>query len=151
MNILRTFHDRLWLLQGKQPQEMWPEKWGLCRLIIFCAWLVALWICSLCCCLASALNSSAFLCTTAILFINFSSRFDRIFCTFTYKPYTLIDQTAKASMHFQHNLALQMKFKLQKQRKLVPFSLRLDIFRQNKKPSFLTHLNTQIPQFPMDF
>lgn len=151
--MLRTFHDRLWLLQGKQPQEMWPEKWGLCRLIIFCAWLVALWICSLCCCLASALNSSAFLCTTAILFINFSSRFDLIFCTFTYKPYTLIYWPNCQSKHacVQHNLALQMKFKLQKQRKLVPSSLILDIFRKNKKPSFLTHLNTQIPQFPMDF
>lgn len=75
------------LLQGKQPQEMWPEKCELCLfVIILCAVSVALGICSECCCLAVALLSSAFLCTTAILFISFSSRFDLIFCIFTYNP-----------------------------------------------------------------
>lgn len=75
------------MLQGKQPQELVPDKYGLfCLFIInFLACSEAFWTCSECWRRAVVLHSSAFLWTIAILFINFSSRFDLIFWIFTWK------------------------------------------------------------------
>lgn len=84
IHIYLLFIDQWWLLQGKQPQEVWLENCMIFWFIIFFPCSLVLWICSECCCRAAALHSSAFLCTAAILFINFSSNFDLIFCIFTW-------------------------------------------------------------------
>ena len=73
------------LLQGKQPQDVRPEKWELGCDFIFFACSEDFCNCCECCSWAAALHSSALLWTIPILFISFSSKVDLIFCIFTYR------------------------------------------------------------------
>lgn len=86
VSLIFAFYIYRWLLQGKQPQDLCPEKWELFFLlfITFCDCCPTFLTCSECWNCASALHSSAFLCTSAILFISFSSISALIFCIFTW-------------------------------------------------------------------